>query len=521
MRKRVVVIGGGLGGLAAACTSAAHGHEVRLFEANAALGGKAVTLEQDGFRFDMGPTILTLPEVLERIFAEANRELGDYVELVRLDPQWRCFFEDGSTLDLTSNAQAMHAELERFAGCDSADGYERFLGTARELHRISERFFFWKSVGGLRDTLDVGKTFSAATLKDLRELRMGQSVAGTIRRAVPDARVAQMLDHFTQYVGSSPYGSPAVLCGIAHMQTDRGVWYPRGGTRAVPEALIALARELGVELETGAPVERIVENGAAVSGVQLADGRYVEADAVVSNMDTVRTHAALLSRPVAKRFERRRRYEPACSGVVLYLGLARRYEHLAHHNFVFSADPKAEFDAIYAEGRPAPDPTCYVAAPSATDSSVAPAGAEALYVLVHTPYLRPQHDWSRMLAPYRRRILEKLKSCGGMPDLEERIVSEAVLTPQDIHDRYRVSNGAIYGLASHGLFRGAFKPGNRSPDLKRLYFAGGSAHPGPGMPMALMSGWIAADTLQQDLSTADAAAAAAARSRPPDTQVVA
>ena len=208
MRQRVVVIGGGLGGLAAACTLAARGHAVRLFEANATLGGKAVTLERDGFRFDMGPTILTLPEVLERIFAEANRGLGDYLDLVRLDPQWRCFYEDGSTLDLLADTQAMRAELERYAGTASADGYERFLGTAGELHRISERFFFWKPVGGLRDTLDLGKTFSAATLKDLLELRMGRSVARTIRRAVPDARVAQMLDHFTQYVGSSPYGSP-------------------------------------------------------------------------------------------------------------------------------------------------------------------------------------------------------------------------------------------------------------------------------------------------------------------------
>jgi phytoene dehydrogenase-like protein len=171
---------------------------------------------------------------------------------------------------------------------------------------------------------------------------------------------------------------------------------------------------------------------------------------------------------------------------------------LLHHNFVFSADPEAEFDAIYRRGEPAPDPTCYLAAPGLTEPAVAPSGGEALYVLVHTPYLREGHDWSRMFAPYRRRILDKLKTTGGMPDIEERIVFEAALTPQDIHDRYRVLNGAIYGLASHGKFLGAFKPGNRSRDVEGLYLAGGSAHPGPGMPMALMSGWIAADTLDRD-----------------------
>jgi len=287
------------------------------------------------------------------------------------------------------------------------------------------------------------------------------------------------------------------------MQLDGGVWYPIGGTRAIPMALERLARELGVEIETGVEVTRIIERNGAAVGVLLADGRSIDADAVVSNMDTVRTHRELLGGRVAETFARRRRYEPACSGVVLYLGLDRAYDHLLHHNFVFSADPKQEFEYIYERGEPAPDPTCYLAAPGRTEPAVAPAGGEALYVLVHTPYLRPGHDWQAMLPVYRQRILDKLKDCGGMPDIEQRIVSEAVLTPQDIHDRYRVLDGAIYGLASHGRFLGAFKPGNRSRDLDGLYLAGGSAHPGPGMPMALMSGWIAADSLDSDFAGKD------------------
>ena len=181
-----------------------------------------------------------------------------------------------------------------------------------------------------------------------------------------------------------------------------------------------------------------------------------------------------------------------------YLGLKKRYEHLLHHDFVFSRDPEEEFEFIYKQGEPAPDPTCYLAATSGTESDTAPLGGEALYVLVHTPYLRPHHDWSKMLPEYRRIILNKLKTTGRMPDIEERIVFESALTPQDIHDRYRVLNGAIYGLASHGKWLGAFKPANCSPDVKGLYFAGGAAHPGPGMPMVLMSGWIAADPLDGD-----------------------
>jgi diapolycopene oxygenase len=282
------------------------------------------------------------------------------------------------------------------------------------------------------------------------------------------------------------------------MQTDEGIWYPVGGTRSVPLALERLARELGVEIRTNTFITKILTQGRSVSGVRTNHGEEIPLRSIVSNSDTVRTHRELINGAVGAKFEKRRQYEAACSGVVLYFGLKKRYDHLAHHDFIFSRDPHEEFDWIYKKGEPAPDPTCYLAATSCSEPGVAPPGGEALYVLVHTPYLRPQHDWKKMLPAYRRVIIDKLKRTGGMPDIEERIVFERALTPQDIHDRYHVLNGAIYGLASHGKFLGAFKPGNRSPDLRGLYLAGGSAHPGPGMPMALMSGWIAADALDKD-----------------------
>ncbi len=498
-RERIGVIGGGLGGLAAACTLAARGHRVVLFEKNEWLGGKAAVLEEDGFRFDMGPTILTLPVVLKRIFEEAGRKLDDELDLVRLDPQWRSFFDGGHVLDLHQDVERMSATLDAFTGQPGAgEGYKKLIAQSENLHEISDRFFLWKSVEGIRDTLDLSNTFNLSTLKDLAALRMGQSVAGVIRKHVPDPRASQMLDHFTQYVGSSPYNSPAVLLSIAHMQTDGGVWYPIGGTRAVPEALARLASQLGVEIRTSTGVERVVVEKGRVTGVVTESGEEVPLAAVVSNMDAVRTYRELVGGDEGRKFESSRNFEPACSGVVLYLGLDRAYDHLEHHNFVFSRDPKEEFDWIYGKGEPAPDPTCYVAAPARTEPAVAPEGGEALYVLVHTPYLRPHHDWKAMLPDYRARIIDKLKRTAGLEDIEERIVLERSLTPQGIHNRYHVLNGAIYGLASHGRFVGAFKPGNRSRQVKGLYLAGGAAHPGPGMPMVMMSGWIAADTLDQD-----------------------
>lgn len=498
--QRIGIIGTGLGGLAAACTLAARGYKVIVFEKNPWPGGKAAQLDHAGYRFDMGPTILTLPSVLRRIFAEADRKLEDYLDLVRLDPQWRSFFQDGSVLDLWQSPARMAVELENFSpGAKTADGYRRFINLSERLDRISDKFFFYKSVGGLGDMFNLSNTFSASTLSDVLAMRMHRTVAGTIRSFIPDARVSQMLDHFTQYVGSSPYASPAVLCGIAHMQTNEGVWYPMGGTRAVPLALTRLARELGVDIRLNTSIERIQTKNGEVRGVITGNGEIIPLSAIISNSDAVRTHQELLGATKAEEaFMNRRNYEAACSGVVLYLGLNKRYEHLAHHNFVFSRDPHEEFDFIYNRGEPAPDPTCYLAAPAQTEPEVAPTGGEALYVLVHTPYLRPHHDWKQMLPAYRNTIIEKLKTTGGMKDIESRIVSEDVLTPQDINDRYRVLNGAIYGLASHGRLLGAFKPANHSPDVRGLYLAGGSAHPGPGMPMVMMSGWIAADRLDED-----------------------
>jgi phytoene desaturase len=501
---KVGVIGSGLAGLSAACVLAARGHQVEVFEKNDWLGGKAAQLRAKGFRFDMGPTILIQPSVLRKVFAEAGCKVEDYIPMVRLDPQWRCFFEDGTQLDLRDNAAEMAASLEAIWPKMGA-GYLKFLEQSEQLHSISDRFFFWRSIGSMRDTMDVKGAFDLKVLRDVMRMRLGKTVAQVIRENIPDPNTAQMLDHFVQYVGSSPDASPAILCAIGHMQMEEGIWYPMGGTRAVPEGLVKLATELGVVFHTNSDVLRIDtdapmsgRSSGTVTGLTTADRTSYKFDAVVSNSDAVRTYRELAGGHAAREFEHKRGYEPACSGVVLYLGLNKRYEHLAHHDFVFSRDPHEEFHAIYDQGIPAPDPTCYLAATAATDPASAPPGGEALYVLVHAPYLRPGQDWSKMLPAYRQVILDKLKRTAGLTDIEDRIVFESHLTPQDIHDRYRVLDGAIYGISSHGVFNGAFKPANRSRELPGLYLAGGAAHPGPGMPMVMMSGWIAADSLDQD-----------------------
>ena len=493
---RVAVIGSGLGGLAAACILAARGYQVDVFEKNSWLGGKAAVLAEQGFRFDMGPTILIMPSVLHRIFCEAGANMSDYLTMVRLDPQWRCFFDDGTVLDLKHDVGEMARSLNQQKP-GLGDRYVEFMNLSEKLHGISDRFFFWRSIGSMRDTFDFGGSLKLSVLRDVMQMRLGQTVSGTIRSFIKDPHMGQMLDHYVQYVGSSPDASPAILCSIGHMQSQEGIWYPMGGTRSVPEALVKLGTELGVCFHTSTEIERLkIENGK-VRGFTTTAGQHYDFDAIVSNEDAVRTYRELIGGAIANSFDHKREYEPACSGVVLYLGLNKRYDHLAHHDFVFSRDPREEFHHIYDLGELAPDPTCYLASTSGTERATAPAGGDALYILVHTPYIRPKHDWSKMFPMYRRVILDKLKRTAGLTDIEERIVFERALTPVDIHDRYKVLDGAIYGISSHGRFNGAFKPANASTEVEGLYLAGGAAHPGPGMPMVMMSGWIAADALDR------------------------
>lgn len=522
-----VVIGGGLAGLASAVELASRGLSVALVERNTHLGGKMNVLSAETprgtFTFDMGPTILTLPQVLKGIIARAGRATEDYIDLVELDPQWRCFFEDGTIIDLRKRVDDMAAALDKqFPGANAGAGFRSFVDYSRRMYGLSEKVFFYKDVGSATDLMRRSPLGDPKLLGDVLAMRMHSTMAATAHKHVTEPHVRQLVEHFLQYVGSSPFLAPAILSLIAAAQVDHGCWYSMGGTRQVARTLARLATELNVTVITGASVEKITTSGDRATGIEYVQGgerRSLAAQSVVSNCDVQRTLSNLLGTPAAesRRAAIARAYTPACSGVVLYLGLDRQYEHLAHHCFMFSRDSAAEFDDIYKRGEPARDPSLYLAVPSRTDPTQAPPGCEALYILVHTPYLRPHHHWLEadgspgpVLKSYRRVILDKLKRF-NMPDLEDRIVVERFLTPTQIDRMYNAEGGAIYGLASHGKLVGGFKPRNRSLVLKNLYLAGGSANPGPGVPMVLMSGVTAASAVLEDRGIDPAAPTAAQR----------
>lgn len=501
--KSAIVIGGGLAGLASAVEMASHGVRVTLVERNPHLGGKMNVLSEGGYTFDMGPTIITLPQVLRGIIRRSGRRPEDYINLVNLDPQWRCHYEDGTVIDLRLKLADTIAGLEKqFPGQGAGRGFQSFVEYSRRMLRLSEKVFFYRDLGGVLDMM-FSPPKDPGLMGDVLAMRMYSTVGATVHKHIKEPHTQQMCEHFLQYVGSSPFLAPAILSLIAACQTDHGCWYPMGGTRMVARTLATVAREQGIDVRLGVGVAKINHEGGRAVGVTLDDGTTLRADVVVSNCDVQRTNRELLDTPRAKSEARSlaNNYTPACSGVVLYLGLSRQYEHLAHHNFLFSKDSRAEFGDIYSAGIPARDPTIYLAVPSRSDKDQAPAGHEAFYALIHTPYARPGQKWDGkggLLEAYRPVIIDKLKRF-GMSDIEKHIVVDRWLTPEGIERLYNAEGGAIYGLASHGKLKGGFKPRNRSRVLKGLYLAGGSANPGPGVPMVLMSGVTAGRSACQDL----------------------
>lgn len=519
--RTVLIVGGGLAGLSCAVECLSAGLRVILVERNGHLGGKMNVLEDKGFSFDMGPTIITLPQVLRGILRRAGSRPEDRIDLINLDPQWRCFYDDGTVINLRKDPAQTARELdEQFRNTGAGKGFTDFLTFSRRMMNLSEKVFFYNDLGGVMDLMK-SPPKEPGILKDALAMRMHSTVGATINNFVKEPHVQQMCEHFLQYVGSSPFLAPAILSLIAAAQADHGCWYSmppksapagtvkdnRGGTRCVARALEAILEEAvdqgNCQIHRGVGVARILIDGDRAVGVKLDDGREIHADAVVSNCDVQRTYRDLIKTPEAQDAQRSiaGAYTPACSGVVLYLGLNRQYEHLAHHNFLFSNNSHEEFDDIYSKGIPAKDPTLYLAAPSRTDPTQAPKGHEALYILVHTAYKRDGQQWEGkggLLEQYRPVIMEKLARCGNMPEIERHITVEHSLTPASIERMYNAEGGAIYGLASHGKLRGGFKPKNRSKAFQGLYLAGGSANPGPGVPMVLMSGVTAARCVAQD-----------------------
>ena len=486
----IVVIGGGVGGLSAAIHLAAAGRPVRILEQNDTLGGKIAERREGGFRWDTGPSVLTMRDVLEDVFQVAGRRMEDDLRLRPIDPLTRYFFPDGLVLDVQGDSGATARRLEQL---DPREGqaYLRYLAHAEQLFRITSPAFIYGDPPSLSSLVH----FSPLDLLRIDSLRtMDQS----IRRRVHTPHLRQLLDRFATYVGADPFRAPGTLNVIAHVELNRGIWFPEGGICRIADRLVQLAHGCGVHLDLGRRVERIRTQGDRVIGVQTEDGEPIDAEAVVANLDAARVYAEMLPprAPIERQARRLQRQPRSLSGFILLLAVEGETPELAHHNLLFSSDYREEFRSLSRAQRPAADPTLYLSLSCRSSPLDAPPGCENWFLMANVP--GESSPWAEpgRCAAYAEHMLDTLARRGF--EVRGRLRSMHTITPLDIERSSGAWRGALYGASSNGRLAAFRRAHNRSPVVRRLYLAGGTVHPGGGVPMAMLSGKAAARMLLQD-----------------------
>ncbi len=477
--KRVAVIGAGLGGLSAAISLAQEGYAVSVYEKNGHVGGKLNVLKADGYAFDLGPSILTLPHIFERLFQRSGRNMSDYFTMRPVRPHWRNFFEDGKTVDLYPEPERM-AEEARKVG-EPPEAIAAFLAYSEGLYDLIDGGYFQE---GLDTAADFRRHYGMLQFAKFDLLR---SMHAAVTKRITTPHFRDIFDFFVKYVGSSAHRAPAFMNCLPAIQFRYDLWYVDGGMHGIARGLVRLAEELGVLIHTNAEVVNITTRGDQVTGLVLAEGKEVASDIVVCNMEAIPAYRELLHEDEA--FVRTlRRFEPSCSGLVLDLGLDISYPQLAHHNFFFSSDQRAHFHSVFQKKQIPRDPTLYLVAASKSDPSVAPPGCDCIKILPHIPHLDPKHPVpERAYVELRDRILEKLERM-GLTDLRRHIVFEHMWTPMDIQRMYRSNQGSIYGVVCDRFKNFGFKIPKQSTRYANLFFVGGSVNPGGGMPMVVQCG---------------------------------
>jgi phytoene desaturase len=487
---RVVVVGAGLGGLSAACHLAGRGHEVTVVERDAVPGGRAGVWESAGYRIDTGPSVLTMTGLLADTFAAAGADLDDHVTLRPLDPMYRAYYPDDEPLSVRPGREAMAEEIRQRCGPGEAAAFERFCAWLERLYRVEQPHFIERNFDG---PLDLVRPLRPAL--DLLRLGGFRKVASVVNRTFADHRLQKLFSFQSLYAGLSPFDALAIYCIITYMDTVEGVWFPDGGIHAVSQGLADAAAKAGVELRYQAPVERITRRlGASgpVTGVRLAGGEHVGADAVVANPDVPAVYRSLLPDTPMPRVARRGEYSPSCA---LWLAGVRGElpPGAGHHNIHFGKDWKGSFDALLKTGTRQPDPAILVCCPAASDPALAPPGGQVLYALEPVPNLDGRLDWR-----YERdRIRDSLRSrLAGLGYPVDDVVTERFVDPTD-WEAQGMERGTPFALSHRFSQTGPWRPANVDRRVPGLVLVGSGTVPGVSVPMVLVSGRLAADRVDQ------------------------
>ncbi|MFN4243734.1 MAG: phytoene desaturase family protein [Tepidisphaerales bacterium] len=516
--KRVVVVGGGVGGLSAAVRLAHGGAAVTLVEKNPQVGGKLNLWDVEHphrpgerFKFDTGPSLITLPQVFEQLFTSVGERMSDHLKLLRLDPIQKYVWADGTVLEAWADQEAMEREVARISPGDVA-GWRAFFERGRRIWELSAEMFLWHAPEQLLrkkdEPFDPRKALSMLTIP----LRIGmfQRFSAVVDKHVKHPKLREVLYQYATYSGASPFLAPATLAVIPYAEFGFGGWYIDGGLYRLAEVLERLTVARGGVVRKGEAVGEVLvepdgKGRGRVRGVRLAGGEELAADAVVVNADVVYAYERLIPSRWRRRYSDRvlRKLEPGGSGMVLLLGVEGRYEQLAHHTKFMPADYASDLRAMFETKTVPDDPCIYVCCSTKTDASQAPAGCENLFVLCSAPALEGHGpDWTTEGPRYRDQVVRTLEHRFGLTDLSRRIVVEKRYTPADLKRDYNANAGAIYGIGSNSRRTAFLRPPNRDRDVRGLYFAGGATHPGGGLPLVTLSGKIAAEMVGEDLHKA-------------------
>jgi len=489
-QKTALIIGAGIAGIATAIRLAVKGYSVEIFEANNYPGGKLSAFSQDGYRFDAGPSLFTMPQYVDELFKLAGKNPVDFFTYQKLEVVCQYFYEDGSKLTAYADAEKLANEIHKVTG-EPVKAVKKYLANSRNIYDITNHVFLERSLHRLKTYLN-RQTFKS--ILHLRQIDAWRTMHKANACYFKDARLVQLFDRYATYNGSNPYTAPATLNVIPHLEQHYGAYFPDGGMHSITTALVSLAHSLGVRFNYNSRVDEVVLQDNKAKGIKV-NGELIKSDIVVSNMDVWFTYHRLLKNHPHLHPQNILRQERSSSALIFYWGIKKQFAALNLHNIFFSADYKAEFDHIWKENNIYHDPTVYLNISARHKPDDAPLGCENWFTMINVPANTGQ-NWDNLIATARNNIITKLSRLLG-EDIAALITCESILDPRSIESKTSSYQGSLYGTSSNSQFAAFLRHTNKSSKIKGLYFCGGSVHPGGGIPLCLLSAKIVSEWVDE------------------------
>lgn len=488
--KKAAIVGAGLGGLSASIYLKNKGWNVDVYEAQSFPGGKAAEEYLDGYRFDIGPSLVTMPWVFEDVFKAAGKNIDQELTIVKLKEICTYYLSDGTYLKAWSNLEDFGSELEKIVE-NGQKSLKKYLKEAEKAYKLGGDLFLTKPIHEIRTLLKPSIIYKLVRFAGIHPFSNLNKINS---KYFKEPRLIQLFNRYATYNGSDPYQTPATMMIIPFIEYNGGGYGIKEGIYEIPKKIHKAAEDLGVQFYFGQKVKKISIEKNKIRGIKAESG-YKDYDVVISDADVLYTYDQLLDLPEAKEAKRYRKLEPSSSGIVFYWGINRTFKELSVNNIFFSSNYRAEFRDIFENKTMPKEPTVYVNITSKLNSSDAPKDCENWFVLVNAP-ADDQQNWDELVSNTRKSVISLL-SKRLRTDIKKHIVTEGILTPPEIESRTSSTHGSLYGISSNTKKAAFFRHRNRNKHIKGLYFCGGSAHPGGGMPLVLLSGKICANLVDK------------------------